>query len=147
MPRSTITILAVFGRLFDGCGCGGDLVLLQARAIVPDVDRQRLRRGLLVPRHEVSPGDLIGGAALAGKADFDFVRRPRIDFLENELMEQVVIFRGELEPAGDFPFRSTSTAPFAVAPPFSIESSSARNAMMVACVVPQVPAASLLATM
>ena len=45
------------------------------------------------------------------------------------------------------PLSEISTVPRTSAAPFSVESSSARSAMMVACVVPQVPDASFFDAM
>ena len=156
--------------VFDGGGGSGDVVLRKVRAVISHVDGKRFLRGLLVPRNEVASDDLVGQSAFSLEADFDCISVARffnaassqlsldgvlldsvflaLDSLEHELMQQIVVLRRQRE----FLRRACRSAEPAAcrgrrAAPFSVASSSARRAMMVACVVPHAPDASFFEAM
>ena len=81
--------------ILDGGGGFSEVVLRKRSAVVSDIDRESFIEGLFVPRNKVAADDLIGEAAFAVKTNFYGVGFFGIDGLEDELVEQVVVFRSE----------------------------------------------------
>ena len=81
----------------DGDLGGGDVILGQLGAVVGDVHGERLGGGPLLPGSEGAADDLVGEAAGAFKLELHGVGLLCVDALEDELMQQVVVLRGEGE--------------------------------------------------
>src|SRR5262249_15570472 len=79
-------------------GGGSEVAFGQASTIVGHVDGQRFAGWLCGPGNEILTGDLIGQTPFA----FEVYRHPigsgEVDGLQDELMEEVVVFRGKHEP-------------------------------------------------
>ena len=78
------------------CLCG-DVILWQFGAVVGNADGQRFACRLLVPWDEVTADDLVRKASGAFEVELDRGRIMRVDALEDELVQEVVVFRSEIE--------------------------------------------------
>ena len=130
----------------DRSGHRGDVGLEQARPIVGHVDRKRLDGGFLVPRKEIPAHNLICEPALPIKRISTVLVFPSSTALTTNWWYRSLFSGLNTRVSAGLPFSTTVTVPRTSAAPFSVAVRRARNAMIVAWVVPHVPLASFFET-
>jgi hypothetical protein len=78
-------------------------------------------------------------ARLSVKSNLDGVRFPLVDAIENKLAVQIIVFGAQHKSFGGLAVQQDRGRARTSAAPFSVAVRTARNAMIVACVVPHAP--------